>query len=151
MFDLVLSSFVFSDSIFACLFCVDLRLFVLVLSLFVSVLILSSFVCSGSFFVCLFWFFLCLFVLVQFSFVCSGSIFVCLFWFYLRMFVRSGPEVIKLFLCSTQLSMKFVLLMNLKLLTIANSFFLNIAEHEIIYANKYENANYCLHFFIYIS
>ena len=54
-----------------------------------------------------------------------------------------GPEVIKLFSCSTQLSMKFVLLINLKLLTIANSFLLNIAEHENFSANKYANANYC--------
>ena len=38
--------------------------------------------------------------------------------------------------------MKFVLLINLKLLTIANSFMLNIAEHKKISANKYENANY---------
>ena len=41
---------------------------------------------------------------------------------------QSGPEVIKLFSCSTQLSMKFVL-SNRKLLTIANTFLLNIAEH----------------------
>ena len=33
--------------------------------------------------------------------------------------------------------MKFVLLINLKLLTIANSFLLNIAEHEKFSANKY--------------
>ena len=39
--------------------------------------------------------------------------------------------------------MKYVLLMNLKLLTIVNSFLLNIAEHETFVANKYENANYC--------
>ena len=45
-------------------------------------------------------------------------------------------EVIKLFSCSTQLSMKFVLLINLKLLTTANSFLLNIAEHENSSANK---------------
>ena len=45
-------------------------------------------------------------------------------------FFQYGLEVIKLFSCSTQLSMKFVLLINLKLLTIANSFLLNIAEHE---------------------
>ena len=32
---------------------------------------------------------------------------------------------------------------------IANSFFLNIAEHEHFSANKYENANYCWHFRIY--
>ena len=44
---------------------------------------------------------------------------------------------------------KFVLLLNLKLLTIANSFLLNIAEHENFSANKYENANYCWHFHIY--
>ena len=53
----------------------------------------------------------------------------------------SGPEVIKLFSCSTQLSMNFVLLINLRLLTAANSFLLNTAEHENFSANKYENAN----------
>ena len=37
--------------------------------------------------------------------------------------------------------MKFDPLINLKLLTIANSFLLNITEHEIFSANKYENAN----------
>ena len=59
------------------------------------------------------------------------------------------PEVIKLFSCSTQLSMKFVRLINLKLLIIVNYFLLNIAEHENFSANKYENANYCWHFHIY--
>ena len=63
--------------------------------------------------------------------------------------VWSGPEVVKLLLCSTQLSMKFVLLINLKLLTIANSVLLNISEHENFSANQYENANYCWHFYIY--
>ena len=48
-----------------------------------------------------------------------------------------GPEVIKLFSCSTQLSMKFVLLINLKLLTITNSYLLNLAEHENFFAKKY--------------
>ena len=62
---------------------------------------------------------------------------------------RPGPKVIKLFSCSTQLSMKFSLLINLKLLTIANSFLLNIAEHENFSANKYENANYSWHFHIH--
>ena len=52
-----------------------------------------------------------------------------------------GPEVIKLFSCSTQLSMKIVLLINLKLLIIANSFLLNIAKHENFSANKYKKAN----------
>ena len=60
-----------------------------------------------------------------------------------------GPKVVKLFSCSTQLSMKFVLLINLKLLTNANSFLLNIADHEKFSANKYENGNYCWHFHIY--
>ena len=44
---------------------------------------------------------------------------------------------------------QFVLLINLKLLTTANSFLLNIAEHDIFSANEYVNANYCLHFHIY--
>ena len=46
------------------------------------------------------------------------------------------------------LSMKFVQI-NLRLLTIANSFLQNIAEHENFSANEYENANYCWHFHIY--
>ena len=62
---------------------------------------------------------------------------------------RSGPEVMKHFSCSTQLCMKFSLLINLKLLTIPNSFLLNIAEHEIFSANKYGNANNSWHFHIY--
>ena len=45
--------------------------------------------------------------------------------------------------------MKFVLLINIKLLIIANSFLRNIAEHEIFSADKYENANFCWHFHIY--
>ena len=53
------------------------------------------------------------------------------------------------FSCSSQLSMKFVLLINIKLLIIANSFLRNIAEHEIFSADKYENANFCWHFHIY--
>ena len=64
--------------------------------------------------------------------------------------ITTPGEVIKLFSCSTQLSMKFVLLIILKLLTNANSFLLNIhiAEHENFSANKYKNANYCWHFHI---
>ena len=65
-------------------------------------------------------------------------------------FIESGPEVMKLFSCSTQLSMKFVMLINLKLLTIANSFLLNIAEHETFFAYKYENTNF-VGIFIFIS
>ena len=65
--------------------------------------------------------------------------------------IRFGPEIIKRFSCSTQLSMKFVLLINLTWLTFANSSLLNIAEHESFSANKYENANYCWHFHIYLQ
>ena len=56
------------------------------------------------------------------------------------------PEVIKLVSYSTQLSMKFALQINPKLLATANSFLLNIAEHEIVSANKYENAYHFWHF-----
>ena len=45
--------------------------------------------------------------------------------------------------------MKFVQLINLKLLATANSFLLDITEHENFSTNKYENANYCWHFHIY--
>ena len=45
--------------------------------------------------------------------------------------------------------MKFVLLINLKLLTIAMFFLLNIAELENFSVNKYENANNSWHFHIY--
>ena len=62
--------------------------------------------------------------------------------------VAYGPEVIKLLSCSNQLSMKFVLLINHKVLAVAIFFLLNIAEHENFSANKYENANYCWHFHI---
>ena len=47
--------------------------------------------------------------------------------------------------------MKFVLLINLKLQKIANYFLLNIAEHENFSAYKYENANYIVGIFIFIS
>ena len=41
---------------------------------------------------------------------------------------KPGPEVIKLFSCPSQLNLKFVLLMNLGLQTIANSFLLKPAS-----------------------
>ena len=47
--------------------------------------------------------------------------------------------------------MKFVLLISLKLLTNANSFLLNIPEHENFSANKFEKANYCLHFHVFTT
>ena len=71
-------------------------------------------------------------------------------WSYF--FLLLGPQIATVpSTLSTQLSMKFVLLINLKLLIIVNSFMLNIAEHEfqIFSANKYENANYYWHVLIY--
>ena len=68
---------------------------------------------------------------------------------FLLTVLYSGPEAIKLFPCSTQLSIKIVLAINLKLLTIAIFFLLNIAEYDIFSANQYENDNYCCHFHIY--
>ena len=62
---------------------------------------------------------------------------------------RPGPKVIKLFSCSTQLSIKFVLVINLKLRTVANSFFLNLAEHENFSAKNMKMPTICWHFHIY--
>ena len=45
--------------------------------------------------------------------------------------------------------MKCFMLINLELLTIAICYLINLAEHELFSANKYENANYCWHFHIY--
>ena len=39
-------------------------------------------------------------------------------WYIVPTDFQSGPEVIKLFLCQTQLSMKFILLINVKMPTI---------------------------------
>ena len=69
-------------------------------------------------------------------------------WTYLTFFLKK-------FSCSTQLSMKFVLLIELK----SQPILLDTAEHETFSANKYENANNsankyenannCWHFHIY--
>ena len=59
---------------------------------------------------------------------------IYLSWYYTNKYYSlqtSSPEVIKLFSCSTQLSMKFVPLINLKSLKVANSFMLSSAEYEI--------------------
>ena len=61
----------------------------------------------------------------------------------------TGPEVITLVPCSTQLSMKFYMLINGKLLISPVVFLLNSAECEIFYAYEYENATNSWHFHIY--
>ena len=60
-----------------------------------------------------------------------------------------GLEVVKFF-CSIQLSMKLVLLKNLKLLTTASSLLLNTDEHGIFSANKYENQLAIVEIFLFI-
>ena len=62
---------------------------------------------------------------------------------------RPGAEVIKLFSCSTQLSMKFKLLINIEIVKIDGIFRLNSLEPAIYPANKCLNANNCWHFNIY--
>ena len=52
---------------------------------------------------------------------------------------QTWPRGYKTISCLTQLSMKIFLLINLRLLTIANSFLLNIAEHDNFSVDKYEN------------
>ena len=54
----------------------------------------------------------------------------------------------KTFFMLNSAELEIFLLINLKLLTIANSFLLNIIKQENLTANKYENANYCCHFHI---
>ena len=60
-----------------------------------------------------------------------------------------GPKVIKLFSCSTQLSMEFYLLINIKLLISSGIFLLSLAECEIFCAHEFENANISWHFHIH--
>ena len=63
--------------------------------------------------------------------------------------INQAARLLKHFSCSAHLNMKFVMLINIKLQTIVNSFLLSIAKHENSSANIYENANYCWHFHIY--
>ena len=46
--------------------------------------------------------------------------------------MRSGPEVIKLFSCSTQLSMKFLLLINVKMPRIVGIFTFMRGKNSIL-------------------
>ena len=52
-----------------------------------------------------------------------------------------GAEVIKLFSCSTQLSMKFKMLINIEIAKIYGIFRFNSLKPVIYPANKYQNAN----------
>ena len=62
---------------------------------------------------------------------------------------RPGPEVIKLFSCSTQLSTKFQLLIKTKILTNGEVYCFMSLRCCIYHANKCLNANNCWHFNIY--
>ena len=59
------------------------------------------------------------------------------FLIFMQISKSSGPEVIKLFSFSIQLSMEFVLLINIKIPIILTFFLLNTAEYEIYLADKY--------------
>ena len=56
--------------------------------------------------------------------------------FYAQSFYISGPEVIKLFSCSTQLSMKFQLLIKSKILTNKEVYCFKSLRCCIYHANK---------------
>ena len=89
----------------------------------------------------------------MFSWCNQEGLIIIIFFFYLScvglhnagavpLTTDPGPKVIKLFLCSTQLSMNFFLLINLKLLTIANSFVLNIDwSWNIFYGHSLPSAD----------
>ena len=62
---------------------------------------------------------------------------------------RSGPEVIKLFSCSTQLSTIFQLLIKTKIPTNEEVSCFKFLRCCIYHANKCKNANNCWHFNIY--
>ena len=54
---------------------------------------------------------------------------------------QSGPEVIKLFSCSTQLSMKFSLQINIRMLTIDGIFIFISREIFMLSKNEYSIAS----------
>ena len=60
-----------------------------------------------------------------------------------------GSEDFKTFFMVNSTEHEIFMLINLKLLTTANSFLLNLDEHVNFSVNKYKNANYCWHFPIY--
>ena len=87
---------------------------------------------------------------MQTSVLSESALFFCfLFWIKVCFIVLSRFQGYKTLFMLTRLSMKFVLLKILKLLTISKSFLLNIAVCENFSANKYENANNCWHLHIY--
>ena len=64
-------------------------------------------------------------------------------------FTKFWARGYKIFFNLNSAEHEIFMIINLKLLTIAISYLLNLAEHENFSANKYENANYCWHFHIY--
>ena len=52
--------------------------------------------------------------------------------YIIKYIIQSGPEVIKLFSCSTQLSMKFSLLINMKMPTIVGIFIFMSRENFML-------------------
>ena len=56
-----------------------------------------------------------LMVVATYAFCCDSTLQLCFMLYHL---ITPGPEVIKLFSCSAQLRKKFILLINVKMLTI---------------------------------
>ena len=69
--------------------------------------------------------------------------------FWKQFWLKPGPEVIKLFSCSTQLSTKFQLLIRTKIPTNKEVSWLKSLRYCIYHTYKCENANNCWHFNIY--
>ena len=85
----------------------------------------------------------------SFNFFCLNFFGRILYTAYMRKTRSQGYKTFFMLNSAEHEFFFFVFLINLKLLIIANSFLLNIAEHGIFSANEYENANYCWHFHIY--
>ena len=56
--------------------------------------------------------------------------------------IRSGPKIIKLFSCSTQLSTKFFLLINVKMPTVVGVLTFMSRKNSILGLSKPEKANF---------
>ena len=65
------------------------------------------------------------------------------------LFTWSDPEVIKLFSCSTQLSMKFILLINLKILTIFFKLLSCSTQLSMLSWVEHEKSLNCWYFYFY--
>ena len=63
--------------------------------------------------------------------------------------IKSGPEIIKLFSCSTQLSMKFFLLINVKMPTIVGILTFMSRKKSILGSSETTKAEFFLYYYTY--